>query len=114
MVDDDEFFRAIARAILEPAGFEVAESEDVAHCISQIQRQKVDAVILDMIMPGADGLEAVQQLKGLFPAIRIVAISGSEHSDVYLSVSAHMGADASLEKGNIGALCSLLQVVLDR
>jgi CheY-like chemotaxis protein len=114
VVDDDEHFRLLARAILEPAGFEVLESENIEHCISQLRRQTVDAVILDMVMPGRDGLEAVRELKQLFPEIRILAVSGAEQSDIYLSVSAHLGADASLEKARVSALCPLLQLVLDR
>lgn len=114
VVDDDEHFRVLARAILEPAGFEVIESEDIEHCLLQLRRQAVDAVILDMVMPGRDGIEAVQELKELFPEIRIVAVSGAEQSDVYLSVSAHLGADASLDKARVSALCPLLMLVLDR
>jgi CheY-like chemotaxis protein len=114
VVDDDEHFRMLARAILEPAGFEVIESEDMEHCLSQLRRQAVDAVILDMVMPGRDGIEAVRELKQLFPEIRIVAVSGAEQSDVYLSVSAHLGADASLDKARVSALCPLLMLVLDR
>src|ERR1700727_1916924 len=114
VVDDDEHFRVLARAILEPAGFEVIESEDIEHCLSQLRRQAVDAVILDMVMPGRDGIDAVRELKQLFPEIRIVAVSGAEQSDVYLSVSAHLGADASLDKARVSALCPLLMLVLDR
>jgi CheY-like chemotaxis protein len=114
VVDDDPHFRMLARTILEPAGFDVTESEDVAQCLAQLRRQTVDAVILDMVMPGEDGIEGVRQLKRLFPKIRIVAVSGADQSDLYLSVSAHLGADASLEKARIGALCPLLQVILDR
>lgn len=114
VVDDDEHFRALARSILEPAGFEVLESEDITQCLSQLRRGPIDVVILDMVMPGRDGIEAVGQLKRLFPEIRIVAVSGADRSDLYLSVSAHLGADASLEKARISALCPLLQVVLDR
>ena len=114
VVDDDEHFRGLARAILEPAGFDVIESEDLEHCLLQLRRQAVDAVILDMVMPGGDGIEAVRELKQSFPEIRIVAVSGAEQSDVYLSVSAHLGADASLHKARVSALCPLLQLVLDR
>ncbi len=114
VVDDDEHFRVLARAILEPAGFEVIESEGIEHCLEQLRRQAVDAVILDMVMPGRDGIEAVRELKQLFPEIRIVAVSGAEQSDVYLSVSAHLGADASLDKARVSALCPLLMLVLDR
>lgn len=114
VVDDDEQFRRLARAVLEPAGFDVIESEDIDHCVSQLRRQAVDALILDMVMPGRDGIESLRDLKQQFPEIRIVAVSGAEQSALYLSVSAHLGADASLEKARIGMLCSLLKVVLDR
>jgi CheY-like chemotaxis protein len=114
VVDDDEHFRALARSILESAGFEVLESEDTEQCLARLRYDAVDAVILDMVMPGRDGIEAVRELKSSFPEVRIVAVSGAEQSDLYLSVSAHLGADASLEKARISALCPLLQVVLDR
>ncbi len=114
VVDDDEHFRVLARAILEPAGFEVIESADMQQCMVQLRHHAVDVVILDMVMPGRDGIEAVRELKQLFPEIPIVAISGAEQSGLYLSVSAHLGADASLEKARLSALCPLLQVVLDR
>ncbi len=114
VVDDDEHFRTLARAILEPAGFDVLESADVEQCMLQLRYQAVDAVILDMVMPGRDGIEAVRELKQLFPEVRIVAVSGAEQSDLYLSVSAHLGADASLEKARVSALCPLLRLVLDR
>ena len=114
VVDDDPHFRVLARAILEPAGFEIIESEDMQQCMLQLRQQAVDAVILDMVMPGQDGIESVRELKQLFPEIPIVAVSGAEQSDLYLSVSAHLGADASLEKGRVSALGPLLQVVLDR
>jgi CheY-like chemotaxis protein len=114
VLDDDAGFRALARAILEPAGFEVLESEDVPHCFMQLREQAIDAVILDMVMPERDGFEALREMKELFPEIRVVAVSGAAESALYLTVSAHLGADASLDKSKIGALCPLLHVVLDR
>jgi CheY-like chemotaxis protein len=114
VVDDDEHFRVLARAILEPAGFEVIESEDMEQCMAQLRLQAVDALVLDMVMPVRDGIEAVRELKQRFPEIPIVAVSGAEQSDLYLSVSAHLGADASLEKARVSALGPLLRVILDR
>ena len=114
VLDDDESFRALARAILEPAGFAVIESADVLQCLRQLRDEAVDAVIVDMVMPGRDGFEALRDLRELFPQIRIVAVSGALDSELYLIESAHLGADASLDKSKIGALCPLLNVVLDR
>jgi CheY-like chemotaxis protein len=117
VVDDDEQFRVLARSILEPAGYQVLESSDFEQCLSKLRDHArdrgIDAVVLDMVMPGRDGLEALRELKRLFPQLRIIAVSGAEQSEVYLSVSAHLGADASLEKTRISALCPLLQVVLE-
>ena len=114
VLDDDESFRALARAILEPAGFEVIESADVLQCLRQLRDHAVDAVIVDMVMPGRDGFEALRDLRELFPKIRIVAVSGALDSELYLIESAHLGADASLDKSRIGVLCPLLNVILDR
>lgn len=114
VVDDDEHFRVLARSMLEQAGFEVIEAGNMDQCLSQLGQQEIGAVILDMVMPDGDGIEAVLDLKRRFPSIRILAVSGADQRDVYLSVSAHLGADASLEKTRISALCPLLQVVLDR
>jgi CheY-like chemotaxis protein len=114
VLDDDASFRALARAILEPAGFEVIESGDVREGLTQLREQAIDAVILDLVMPERDGFEALRELKELFPEIRIVAVSGAPKSDLYLAMSSHLGADASLDKSKIAALCPLLQVVLDR
>jgi CheY-like chemotaxis protein len=114
VVDDDEHFRVLARSILEPGGFRVLESEDVEQCLAALRQHAVDAVVLDMVMPGRDGIEGVRELKKCFPGVRIVAVSGADQSSLYFSVSAHLGADASLEKTRISALCALLQVVLDR
>jgi CheY-like chemotaxis protein len=114
VVDDDEHFRVLARATLEPGGFEVIESEDIEQCMRQLRLHAVDALILDMVMPGRDGIEAVRELKQVFPELPIVAVSGAEQSELYLSVSAHLGADASLEKARLSVLCPLLQLILDR
>ena len=114
VLDDDESFRALARAILEPAGFEVLESANVEQGLVQMRDNGVEAVILDLVMPGRDGFEALREFKQSFPEIRVVAVSGASESELYLTVSAHMGADASLEKSRISALCPLLRVVLDR
>lgn len=113
VLDDDENFRALVRAILEPAGFSVLESGDVRQCLMQLRDHVVDAVILDLVMPGRDGFEALREMKERFPRVRVLAVSGASESELFLTVSAHLGADASLDKSKISALCPLLEVVLD-
>lgn len=114
LVDDDEHFRNLARQILEPGGFRVIEAQDVTECMSRIAAEPVGAIVLDIVMPGGDGIEAIGEMKKISPQTRIVTVSGAPQSELYLRLSAHLGADASLDKRDITALCALLDVMLDR
>ena len=113
IVDDDEYFRALARTILEPGGFEVLEADGVAACLSTIRVHRVDVIILDMVMPDRDGMEALRELRTLYPATKILTVSGANDSELFLNVSAYLGADASLDKTEIGSLPAMLDLVLD-
>jgi CheY-like chemotaxis protein len=114
VVDDDENFRDLARQILEARGFDVVESVDVEQCLCQLRSHTVDVVILDIVMPERDGIEALTDIKAISPGTKIVTVSGAVNSKLYLSTSAWLGADASLDKSKIASLCALLNVVLDR
>ena len=113
IVDDDKQFRDLARGILEPAGFRVIEAETVAQCLSVLDSETVQVIVLDIVMPERDGIESVRDIKRLAPGSKIVTVSGARNSQVYLAASAYLGADASLEKSRIASLCALLDVLLD-
>ena len=113
VVDDDEFFRALARTILEPGGFEVIEADGVAACLAAIKVHAVDAIILDIVMPDRDGMEALRELKTLYPATKVLTVSGATDSELFLNVSAYLGADASLNKSEVASLPAMLDLVLD-
>jgi CheY-like chemotaxis protein len=114
VVDDDEQFRALARGLLEPAGFEVSEAASIAECLAQMRSRAAAVIVLDILLPGGDGITALREIKELFPRTRIVTVSGAEESDLYLSVSAELGAHASLSKSSVSVLGALLRVVLER
>jgi len=114
IVDDDEYFRALARTILEPAGFEVVEADGIAHCLTQAMSYSPDAILLDIVLPGRDGIESLGELKAAFPESKIITVSGAPDSELFLKVSAYLGADASLDKREVASLPAMLNVVLDR
>jgi CheY-like chemotaxis protein len=113
VVDDDKQFRDLAKGILEPAGFQVSEAESVNTCLSYLGSHSADVIILDIVMPERDGIEAVQEIKRMSPASKIVTVSGARNSQTYLAASAYLGADASLDKSRIVSLCALLDVLLE-
>ena len=114
VVDDDEQFRDLARGVLEPAGFEVTEAASITACLAHLRTHAAAAIVLDIILPGRDGIAALAELKERFPRVKIVTVSGADACELYLAVSADLGADASLCKSGVSSLAALLHVVLER
>jgi signal transduction histidine kinase/DNA-binding response OmpR family regulator len=63
VVDDDPSARALARAVLEPGGFEVSEAGDGRSGLDAVRRRPPDLVVLDLLMPDVDGFAFVDELR---------------------------------------------------
>ena len=113
-VDDDDEFLALVTRLLENGGFYVRTVAGVAEGLAYMRSHPIDLVILDMVMPDRDGIDALSEIKIYFPGVRVVTVSGAADSDLYLTVSSYLGADASLHKSRVASLCALLNVILDK
>lgn len=100
IADDDAVIRAALRKILIQAGFEVDEAADGAAALAAHQRNPADVLIVDIYMPGMDGIEAMVRLMVEYPGIRIVAISGGGHREglEVLSIAHMLGAARTIRK----------------
>ncbi len=77
VVDDEEAVREIAQAFLERAGFRTLAATDGDSALAQVREgAKVDAVLLDLAMPGLSGPETLRGLRALRPDLPIVVTSG--------------------------------------
>jgi DNA-binding response OmpR family regulator len=63
VVDDDELLVELVTFTLESHGHEVLTAEDGAEAIELATREQPDVVVLDGMMPGADGLDVLRQLR---------------------------------------------------
>lgn len=77
IVDDDPAVRQVTQAFLKRLGYTVEMAEDGHAAVRLFSKSTPDAVLLDMFMPGKDGLETITELKRLNPAVRILVMSGS-------------------------------------
>ncbi|MBB3725848.1 response regulator [Nonomuraea dietziae] len=76
VVDDDPGFRRIARALLAARGLRVvAESPDGASAIAAVREHRPDGVLLDLHLPGEDGLSVARALTREGQSLRIVLTS---------------------------------------
>lgn len=78
LVEDVEQERKFARQMLEQLGYRVVEAADGREAIKIYleQRQKIDLIILDMILPNLSGRETFRWLKKINPLIKVLVISG--------------------------------------
>jgi len=79
VVDDEQGVRKILRRILSGAGYQVEEAADAFQALDRIDTASPDAMLLDLKMPGMDGLRLVENLRQREVAIPIVVLTG--HSD---------------------------------
>jgi two-component system response regulator RegA len=76
LVDDDPVFRArLARALRE-RGLEVTETEDGQQALEHAAHDSPELALVDLNMPGLNGLVVVKELIALDPATRIVVLTG--------------------------------------
>lgn len=63
VVDDERHIVRLIRTNLELAGYEVVAAFDGKEALEQVNAEKPDLVILDVVMPGIDGLKVLQNLR---------------------------------------------------
>lgn len=100
VIDDDTSIRGTVRRILERAGHEVREAEDGGTGLDEVERTVPDLVIIDLIMPGKEGIETILELRERHPDLPVLAMSGGGRVDPTgpLGDAEVFGADASLAK----------------
>ena len=97
LVDDDSGFRALLRTTFEDVDVDVDEAASAAEAEQRIAAAKPDVIVLDVGMPGMDGLAFCRELKSGADtsSIRIVLLTGMEDVE---EVAGAAGADALLLK----------------
>jgi response regulator RpfG family c-di-GMP phosphodiesterase len=98
LIDDDPGVRALLRATLDAVAVEVDEAEDTRGAAAAIEASRPDAIVLDVHLPGVDGISFCRQLKRdpRTREIPVVVLSGSDGGTAEAATDA--GADAFLRK----------------
>jgi len=97
LVDDEEDFTDALSKRLEARNLKVKTVNRGEDAVQLVDEQSFDVIILDLAMPGMDGLETLQQIKANHPDAEIIMLTG--HASVESSVKAmKIGAEDLLEK----------------
>ncbi len=97
VVDDEAGVRASLAGILGDEGYAVETLESGEACLGAMEGRRYDLVLLDVWLPGMDGIETLSRMRTLDPDLPVVVISG--HGSIETAVRAvRMGAQDFVEK----------------
>ena len=114
VVDDDARIRDLLRRYLTQEGFEVLLAEDGKALNRMLTRENIDLIVLDLMLPGEDGLSICRRLRAASDATPIIMLT-AKVEDVDRIVGLEVGADDYLPKPfNPRELLARIHAVLRR
>jgi len=114
VVDDDQRLRDLLVRYLGEQGFEVRAVPDAPAMDKMLSRERYDLMVLDLMLPGEDGLAICRRLRAASPELAIVMLT-AKGDDVDRIVGLEMGADDYLPKPfNPRELVARINAVLRR
>jgi two-component system, NarL family, invasion response regulator UvrY len=103
IVDDQVPFRAVARTVIGlTGGFEVtAEAETGEDAVAQAAQHQPDLVLMDINLPGINGIEATRRIRAARPATQVILLSTYSEADLPADAR-DVGALAYVHKEDFG------------
>jgi len=104
VVDDDRAVGMAIKMVLEVAGFEVIHALDCMSGLAEIDKSDFQLIMVDLFMPGIDGLETIKECRRRDATVPIIAISGfmprngQDPAPDFLGMATKLGATRSLAK----------------
>jgi two-component system nitrate/nitrite response regulator NarL len=103
IVDDQPTFRRQLRRLLAYADLAVVgEAGDIPEAEAQVQALAPDLAVVDVMLPGINGLEGIPRLKALAPTLRVILVSAhSDQADLLRTAAAQAGAETFVVKDDL-------------
>lgn len=100
-VDDDTAIRESAKYFLEKAGHSVICGRNGDEALRFFKRGAFDLAIIDLIMPGKDGLETIVEMRKTDDDLRVIAISGSDMNEARESLNGMQTLDKPFSRAQL-------------
>jgi len=104
VVDDDPAVRTTIRLVLERAGYRVSVASDGRAGLAALAAGGIDLMVVDLFMPGMDGLETLREVRRHRADLPVIVISGTsldapgQSAPDFLAMAVKLGAVSSLQK----------------
>ena len=111
VVDDSPTERHILTELLTKAGYQVTTAESGDEAIARVKQLMPDLVLMDVVMPGLNGLEATRQIRRSCPGTRVVMLSGFVDEDQLLDSIRSGASGYIIKKSDVSELVLAIQTV---
>ncbi|MDZ7729035.1 MAG: response regulator transcription factor [Dehalococcoidia bacterium] len=113
LVDDHVVMRQALRMLLEaqPELEVLADVENGREAVAACERSRPDVVLMDVVMPGLNGLEATRQIRRVSPSTRVVMLSGFVDEDQLLEALRSGASGYIIKKSDVSELVLAIQTV---
>jgi len=81
LVDDEERFLQTTSKMIRKKGYDVITAVSGEECLENLEKELVHVVILDVKMPGMDGVETLKRIKQKYPRIEVIMLTGHATAD---------------------------------
>jgi two-component system cell cycle response regulator DivK len=98
VVDDYEDTRRLYVMMLEDLGFRVLEADDGYHAVAMVRKEHPNLVLMDMSMPGMDGIGATKLIKEMIDMTDVTIIGITANGNLYNEKAIEAGCDAIISK----------------
>jgi len=76
IVDDEEDFVEMLALRLQEVGQKVSTAHSGRECLGRLTQEDIDIVILDILMPGMNGIDTLKEIKKRFPIVEVIMLTG--------------------------------------
>lgn len=97
LVDDEELVRKVVRVVLEAEGHVVVEADGGDRAIEKLTGESPDVVVLDLMMPGEDGVAVCRRIRETGSAAKVLVLTSVPESEAQVEAAA-AGADDFMVK----------------
>jgi len=97
IVDDEERFLSTTQSLLKKKGVNTFIATNGADAMNILDKENLDVVILDVKMPGLDGIETLRVIKKRYPLVEVIMLTG------------HASAESAVEGLSLGAFDYLMK-----
>jgi DNA-binding NtrC family response regulator len=116
IIDDDDGYRSMLERILIRAGYSVTTACDGREGMDAVNAEQLDLVLVDVNLPGINGIEVVRQIQEIDSSLPCIVITGqgsAEYSLEALKAGAHWYLDKHFEQGNPDPICRLVEQAVE-